>query len=185
MFWSSGSKFKFNFIRLPLYFFSCLTFENIQVVNHEDNLHLHRLLPLRVFDIYFVPSNHTKMPSRTEKTYANSRVRRHSGEVILSKRRSKKEKETDTESVTTSSSAETLAAEPRCPLRFMLNGVLEAQSDEKSETRGCPLRRVQCKHSRGAFPSPVVFALEEGVVPSRPLNPCGLALVYIFLITIY
>lgn len=89
----------------------------------------------------------TKMPSRTEKNYANSRVRRHSGEVILSKKRSKKEKETDTDSVTTSSSADTLATEPKCPMRFMLSGVLETQTEEKLQVRGCPLRRVQLWHT--------------------------------------
>ena len=87
------------------------------------------------------------MPSRTDRNFANSRVRRHSGEVVLSKKRSKKDKETDTESVTTSSSADTLVAEPKCPFRFMLRGVLDTPIEDKNQARGCPLRRVQLWHT--------------------------------------
>lgn len=73
-------------------------------------------------------------------------MRRHSGEVVISKKRSKKDKETDSDSVTTSSSADTLVADSKCPFRFMLSGVLGIIED-KHQARGCPLRRVELWHS--------------------------------------
>jgi hypothetical protein len=95
----------------------------------------------------------SSMPSsKREKHYANSRARRHTDVVISQSKKSKKDKDTDTESVSssTNSSADTVVAvppEPRCPLRFMMAGIMEAEleSDEKKKG-GCPLRRVQLWH---------------------------------------
>jgi hypothetical protein len=91
--------------------------------------------------------------SRKEKHYANSRARRHSGDVVISQsKKSKKDKDTDTESVTstTPSSSDTVVVPPpepkKCPLRFMLAGMMETQADDKKPA-GCPLRRVQLWHT--------------------------------------
>jgi hypothetical protein len=93
------------------------------------------------------------MPSsKREKHYANSRARRHSDVVISQSKKSKKDKDTDTESVSssTNSSADTVVAvppEPRCPLRFMMAGIMEAESESDEKKKGgCPLRRVQLWH---------------------------------------
>lgn len=100
------------------------------------------------------------MPSsKKEKHYANSRARRHSGDVVISqskksKKDDKKEKDTDTESIsssTPSSTAETVVAPPpepkKCPLRFMITGMLEAEPEvDGKKSGGCPLRRVQLWH---------------------------------------
>jgi hypothetical protein len=97
------------------------------------------------------------MPSSTkEKHYANSRARRHSGETVVinqsKHKKSKKEKDTDTESITSSnaSSSDTVVVPPppakKCPLRFMLAGMMEAEKDE-TKASGCPLRRVQLWHT--------------------------------------
>ena len=89
--------------------------------------------------------------SKKEKHYANSRARRHSDVVISQSKKSKKEKDTDTESVSssTNSSADTVVVPPppqkKCPLRFMLAGMMESESEEKKSS-GCPLRRVQLWH---------------------------------------
>jgi hypothetical protein len=94
--------------------------------------------------------------SEKEKHYANSRARRHSGEVVISqskKKRSKKDKDkdTDTESVSssTNSSADTVVAEPKkCPLRFVLAGLFELGDEvDGKKPKGCPLRRVQLWHT--------------------------------------
>ena len=99
------------------------------------------------------------MPSsKKEKQYANTRARRHSGDVIISQSKKKKdkkeEKDTDNESVTstTPSSSDTVVVPPapnKCPLRFMLAGMMEAdiEDGEGKKTRGCPLRRVQLWHT--------------------------------------
>jgi hypothetical protein len=99
------------------------------------------------------------MPSsKKEKHYANSRARRHSGDVVISqskksKKEEKKEKDTDTESISSStpSSADTVVVPPpepkKCPLRFMLDGMLQAKPEgEGKKSGGCPLRRVQLWH---------------------------------------
>jgi hypothetical protein len=88
--------------------------------------------------------------SKKEKHYANSRARRHSDVVITHGKKSKKEKDTDTESVSssTNSSSDTVIVPPpgkKCPLRFMLAGMMEAESEDKKSS-GCPLRRVQLWH---------------------------------------
>lgn len=103
----------------------------------------------------------TMPSSKKEKHYANSRARRHSGDVVISQsKKSKKEKEKkdekddDNESVTSSTpsstSTETPAAkapEPKkCPLRFMLAGLFEAEAAEEGKKSGCPLWRVQLWH---------------------------------------
>ncbi|KAG0649594.1 hypothetical protein D0Z07_3625 [Hyphodiscus hymeniophilus] len=90
--------------------------------------------------------------SKKEKHYANSRARRQSDVIITHGKKSKKEKDTDTDSVSssTNSSADTVVivpppAEKKCPLRFMLAGMMEPEADQK-KTSGCPLRRVQLWH---------------------------------------
>jgi len=83
--------------------------------------------------------------SKKEKHYANSRARRHSV-VISHSKKSKKDKDTDTESVS-SSSTDTPPPEPKCPLRFMLAGMMEAEPEGEDKKNGsCPLRRVQLWH---------------------------------------
>jgi hypothetical protein len=92
--------------------------------------------------------------SKKEKHYANSRARRHSGDIVISQsKKSKKDKDTDTESVsssTPSSAADTVVVPPpgpkKCPLRFMLAGMMEGEDEEK-KAGGCPLRRVQLWHT--------------------------------------
>jgi len=96
------------------------------------------------------------MPSsKKEKHYANSRARRHSDVVIShSSKKPKKEKDADTESLSSStpSSADTVVVPPtttpspkKCPLRFLLAGMIEPDDDGKKP--GCPLRRVQLWHT--------------------------------------
>jgi hypothetical protein len=99
------------------------------------------------------------MPSsKKEKHYANSRARRHSGDVVISQsKKSKKEKEekkdTDTESISSStpSSTDTVVVPPpepkKCPLRFMLAGMFETEAEGEPKKSGCPLRRVQLWHT--------------------------------------
>jgi len=103
------------------------------------------------------------MPSsKKEKHYANSRARRHSGDVVISqskksKKEEKKEKDADTESLsssTASSAADTVVVPPpppepkKCPLRFMMAGMLQTeQESEGKKLGGCPLRRVQLWHT--------------------------------------
>jgi hypothetical protein len=85
--------------------------------------------------------------SKREKHYPNSRARRH--DVVISQgKKSRKDKDGDTESVSSStpSSTDTAPApEPKCPLRFMLIGMMEAES-KAGKKGGCPLRRVQLWH---------------------------------------
>lgn len=88
--------------------------------------------------------------SKKEKHYANSRARRHSDIVITHSKKSKKDKDNDTESVaSTNSSSDTVVVPPppekKCPLRFMLAGMMESVSEDKKPS-GCPLRRVQLWH---------------------------------------
>lgn len=82
--------------------------------------------------------------SKKEKHSANSRARRHSDGSHRKKR--KKDKDGDTESVS-SSSTDSAISEAKCPLRFILAGLLEPEDngDEKKKG-GCPLRRVQLWH---------------------------------------
>jgi hypothetical protein len=99
------------------------------------------------------------MPSsKKEKHYANSRARRHSGDVVISqskksKKEKEKEKDTDTESISSStpSSADTVVVPPpepkKCPLRFMLAGMFETEAEGQPKKSGCPLRRVQLWHT--------------------------------------
>ncbi|KAF8858061.1 hypothetical protein BDZ45DRAFT_405897 [Acephala macrosclerotiorum] len=89
-----------------------------------------------------------------EKHYPNSRARRHSGEVIITqskKKRSKKDKDKDgdTESISSTNSGDTvIPPPPRCPLRFMLAGLLETEDEAgEKKPKGCPLRRVQLWHT--------------------------------------
>ena len=96
------------------------------------------------FDFNSPMSDLNMHSSKKEKIYANSRARRHSNDSVASKSK-KKKKDTDTESVTSSTSSDsTLAAEKKCPFRFMLAGMMEGQVEGE---RGCPLRRVQLWHT--------------------------------------
>lgn len=91
--------------------------------------------------------------SKKERHYANSRARRHSDIVITHGKKSKKDKDkdkdTDSESVSSSTNSSDAVVVPppekKCPLRFMLAGMMESESDEKKSS-GCPLRRVQLWH---------------------------------------
>lgn len=85
--------------------------------------------------------------SKKEKHYPNTRARRHSSDT--SSKKSKREKDTtDTESVISSStsSADTAVEPKKCPLRFMLAGMIDTPAGEVA-TAGCPLRRVQLWHT--------------------------------------
>jgi hypothetical protein len=91
--------------------------------------------------------------SKKEKHSANRSARRHSGEVIIShSKKSKKDKDTDIESVSSSTpSSIDIAVNPelkKCPLRFVLAGLFETggETDEK-KAGDCPLRRVQLWHT--------------------------------------
>lgn len=82
--------------------------------------------------------------SKKEKHSANSRARRHSSGSHGKKR--KKDKDGDTESVS-SSSTDSAISEAKCPLRFVLAGLLEPEGEgSESKQGGCPLRRVQLWH---------------------------------------
>lgn len=101
----------------------------------------------------FAMTTSEKATSEKEKHYPNSRARRHSSEIIINqskKRKSKKDKgkDSDTESLSTNSSGDTLVAEPKkCPLRFMLVGLFETGNEaDGQKPKGCPLRRVQLWH---------------------------------------
>lgn len=85
--------------------------------------------------------------SKKEKNFANRSARRHSGEIILHQsKRSKKHKDTDTESISSSTQSSTVFAE--CPFRFILTGLFETESkDDGKKEAGCPLRRVQLWHT--------------------------------------
>ncbi|KAH9206872.1 hypothetical protein DL95DRAFT_396566 [Leptodontidium sp. 2 PMI_412] len=92
--------------------------------------------------------------SKKEKHYANSRARRHS-DIIISQssqsKKSKKDKDTDTESVSSSSTDAVVVPPPgpkKCPLRFIMTGMFQADGDaDATKPRGCPLRRVQLWHT--------------------------------------
>jgi hypothetical protein len=82
--------------------------------------------------------------SKKEKHSANSRVRRHSDGSHGKKK--KKDKEGDTESVS-SSSTDSAISEAKCPLRFVLSGLIEPDGEKDGQIKGgCPLRRVQLWH---------------------------------------
>lgn len=90
----------------------------------------------------------TNMSSFTkEKHRANRSARRQSKEIVLHQnKRSKKHKDTDTESVASSATSSTIFAE--CPFRFVLTGLFETGSkDDGKKEEGCPLRRVQLWHT--------------------------------------
>lgn len=60
-------------------------------------------------------------------------------------KKSKKKKDSDSESVSSSSTDTT--PEPKCPLRFLMAGMMEAEAEgTEHPKRGCPLRRVQLWH---------------------------------------
>lgn len=83
-------------------------------------------------------------PSKKEKHSANSRARRHSDGSHGKKR--KKDKDGDAESVS-SSSTDSAISEAKCPLRFVLAGLIEPEGEGNEKgRRGCPLRRVQLWH---------------------------------------
>ncbi|KAI9644557.1 hypothetical protein NHQ30_006578 [Ciborinia camelliae] len=89
---------------------------------------------------------------KKEKHHANSRVRRRSDAEKKSKKEKddkEKDKDTDAESVVSTASTAPSTAHPalhtsKCPLRFLISGMIEA-GDEKQ--KGCPLRRVQLWHT--------------------------------------
>jgi hypothetical protein len=86
--------------------------------------------------------------SKKDKHYPNSRARRHSGTVVVTHgKKSKRDKDTDSESLSSSSTEATVSEMKKCPLRFMMAGMLE--SDAVGERKGaeCPLRRVQLWHT--------------------------------------
>ncbi|RDL41786.1 Uncharacterized protein BP5553_01765 [Venustampulla echinocandica] len=88
--------------------------------------------------------------SKKEKHSPNSRARRHSAVSSHSKKSKKDKDTTDSESVSSGSSGDTIVVPPglkKCPLRFMLAGMLEVEKDGKPKTPGCPLRRVQLWHT--------------------------------------
>lgn len=90
--------------------------------------------------------------SKKEKHSPNTRARRRSGDATSShSKKSKKDKDTtDTDSVSSGSSGDTVVVPSglkKCPLRFMLAGMLEVEKDGKPKTPGCPLRRVQLWHT--------------------------------------
>jgi hypothetical protein len=88
--------------------------------------------------------------SKKEKQYANRSARRHSGVIVVSQsKKRKRDKDTDSESVSsTPSSTDTLHSESKCPLRFVLLGLFEAQGEtDGKKAGGCPLRRVQLWHT--------------------------------------
>lgn len=87
--------------------------------------------------------------SKKEKHYANSRARRHADIIISQSKKGKKD--ADTESVS-SSSTDTIVVPPpspkKCPLRFIMTGMFEADGvTDPTKPRGCPLRRVQLWHT--------------------------------------
>jgi hypothetical protein len=87
------------------------------------------------------------MAPHKEKHYSNSRAHRHSSQVVIhSSRRTKKHRDGDVESI---SSTDTIIPPPptqkKCPLRFILAGILDA--DNEDGKAGCPLRRVQLWHT--------------------------------------
>ncbi|PQE25545.1 hypothetical protein CJF30_00000235 [Rutstroemia sp. NJR-2017a BBW] len=90
------------------------------------------------------------MPSmKKEKHHANSRARRHS-DIEKKSRREKddkeKDKDTDTESVVSTTLSSTEIS--KCPLRFLMAGIVEAEDEEGRKIHGgCPLRRVQLWHT--------------------------------------
>jgi hypothetical protein len=88
--------------------------------------------------------------SKKEKQYANRSARRHSGVIVVSQsKKRKRDKDTDSESVSsTPSSTDTLRSESKCPLRFVLLGLFEAEGEtDGKKAGGCPLRRVQLWHT--------------------------------------
>ncbi|KAN0117535.1 hypothetical protein V8E51_003512 [Hyaloscypha variabilis] len=88
--------------------------------------------------------------SKKEKQYANRSARRHSGVIVVSQsKKRKRDKDTDSESVSsTPSSTDTLHSESKCPLRFVLWGLFEAEGEtDGKKAGGCPLRRVQLWHT--------------------------------------
>ncbi|EPE28928.1 hypothetical protein GLAREA_00086 [Glarea lozoyensis ATCC 20868] len=86
--------------------------------------------------------------SKKDKNYANSRARRHSGTVVVTHgKKSKKNKDTDSESLSSSSTDATIAETKKCPLRFMMAGMLESNIEGERKGLGCPLRRVQLWHT--------------------------------------
>jgi hypothetical protein len=88
--------------------------------------------------------------SKKEKQYANRSARRHSGVIVVSQsKKRKRDKDTDSESVSsTPSSTDTVHSESKCPLRFVLLGLFEAEGEtDGKKAGGCPLRRVQLWHT--------------------------------------
>jgi hypothetical protein len=85
--------------------------------------------------------------STKEKHHANRSARRHSGEIVLHQsKRSKKHKDNDTESITSSTTSSTIFSE--CPFRFIITGLFETErKDDGKKEGGCPLRRVQLWHT--------------------------------------
>ncbi|KAE9377075.1 hypothetical protein N431DRAFT_453448 [Stipitochalara longipes BDJ] len=90
--------------------------------------------------------------SKKEKHSANRSARRHSGVIVVreSKKR-KRDKDTDSESVSSSTPSSTDSAvnsKSKCPLRFVLLGLFEAEGEaDGKKAGGCPLRRVQLWHT--------------------------------------
>ncbi|KAH8598757.1 hypothetical protein B0O99DRAFT_683508 [Bisporella sp. PMI_857] len=90
------------------------------------------------------------MPSsQKEKNSANSRAKRHS--ISSQSKKGKKKKDSDTASISSStksdSTTDTAHPEARCPLRFMLIGMMQRKRDGIDTSNGqCPLRRVQLWH---------------------------------------
>ncbi|KAH6678609.1 hypothetical protein B0J14DRAFT_326751 [Halenospora varia] len=101
--------------------------------------------------------------SLTLQRTSNVKYSKLRGEVIVSQtKKSKKEKDkkkdkskdTDTESVSSTASSEDATIVPpppepkKCPLRFILTGMLDtASGNSEGKSSGCPLRRVQLWHT--------------------------------------
>jgi hypothetical protein len=86
--------------------------------------------------------------SKKDKHYTSSRARRHSGTVVVANgKKSRRDKDTDSVSLSSSSTDATVIETKKCPLRFMMAGMLESNTVGERKGLGCPLRRVQLWHT--------------------------------------
>lgn len=92
---------------------------------------------------------------RREKHYIDSRAKKHSELVVSQRQKSKKDKDTGAEMISSSNptSADTVVVIPppepkKCPLRFVLADMFEIDEyADVNKPRGCPLRRVRLWHT--------------------------------------
>jgi hypothetical protein len=96
---------------------------------------------------YSIPI-HRMTSSKKDKHYTSSRARRHSGTVVVTNgKKSRRDKDTDSESFSSSSTDAPILESKKCPLRFMVAGMLESDTVGERQGLGCPLRRVQLWHT--------------------------------------